>query len=108
MSTIRDQRVKLTSEILTSIRVIKYQAWEAEFQSRINSVRSRELETYRTYVFAAAIGGSIYTALPIAVAVVTFATYVGLGIKRAETNQILLSRRTQAHRRPCFDESGTI
>ena len=79
LSGIRDQRVKLTSEILSSIRVIKYQAWEAEFQSRISAVRTRELETYRVYVFAAAIGGSIYTALPLLVAVVTFATYVGLG-----------------------------
>ena len=47
-------------------------------------MRARELETYRTYVFAAAIGGSIYTALPITVAVVTFATYVGLGKKPVE------------------------
>ena len=47
LSTVRDERIKLTNEVLTGMKVIKLQAWEREFQNRINDVRERELEIFK-------------------------------------------------------------
>ena len=47
LSTVRDERIKLTNEVLTGMKVIKLQAWELEFQNRINDVRERELEIFK-------------------------------------------------------------
>jgi Tfp pilus assembly protein PilV len=47
LSTVRDERIKLTNEVLTGMKVIKLQAWEKEFESRIRDVRERELEIFK-------------------------------------------------------------
>jgi ATP-binding cassette, subfamily C (CFTR/MRP), member 1 len=47
MSTVRDERVKVTNEVLAGMKVIKFQAWEKEFEKRINEIRDRELELFR-------------------------------------------------------------
>jgi ATP-binding cassette, subfamily C (CFTR/MRP), member 1 len=50
MSTVRDERVKVTNEVLAGMKVIKFQAWEKEFEKRINEIRDRELDLFRKYV----------------------------------------------------------
>ncbi len=47
MSAVRDKRVKLSNELLAGMKVIKIQAWEVEFQSRVNGIRDEELAIYR-------------------------------------------------------------
>ena len=39
-----DARVKLTNEVLTGIRVIKYYCWEKPFLEKIREVRAKELK----------------------------------------------------------------
>ena len=43
----RDARVKLMSEALNAIRVIKYHAWEKWFCSRVGGVRIKEMKTVK-------------------------------------------------------------
>lgn len=45
-----DQRVKLTNEILQVIRAIKYYHWEESMYSRIQAVRSLEMDKLFTYL----------------------------------------------------------
>lgn len=36
----RDERVKLSCEVIAGMKVIKFQAWEGEFQKRVEEVDS--------------------------------------------------------------------
>ena len=47
LSGVRDERIKLTNEVLSGMKVIKLQAWEKEFENRITNVRERELDLFR-------------------------------------------------------------
>ncbi len=47
LSKVRDERIKLSNEVLSGMKVIKLQAWEREFQNRIIEVRERELALFR-------------------------------------------------------------
>ena len=61
------------------MKVIKCQAWEEEFEKRINVIRDKELALYRKYAVAQALSGAIYSALPLLTGTVTFIAYIALG-----------------------------
>lgn len=79
LSRIRDERIKLTNEILAGMKVLKLQAWEEEMRNRINAVRDLELTVFLRYVFMQSLSGAIYTTIPIIVSIATFAWYVASG-----------------------------
>ncbi len=47
LSGVRDERIKLTNEVLSGMKMIKLLAWEKEFENRITNVRERELILFR-------------------------------------------------------------
>lgn len=47
MVKITDQRVRLTTEVLSGIRLIKYYAWESFYTGQIAKVRYTELQTVK-------------------------------------------------------------
>jgi ABC-type bacteriocin/lantibiotic exporter with double-glycine peptidase domain len=67
LMAIKDERVSLTSEALAGIRLIKLNAWEDAFVSRIASVRDAELRRLRAYVLLQAASAVLWTALPLLV-----------------------------------------
>ena len=79
LSKIRDRRVKLSSEVIGGMKVIKFQAWEREFHERVELVRNEELAMYRKYIIANCVSTVIYTAVPLLVSISTFIAYVGSG-----------------------------
>eukprot|EP00600_Ochromonadales_sp_CCMP1393_P017669 CAMPEP_0175031920 /NCGR_PEP_ID=MMETSP0005-20121125/21113_1 /TAXON_ID=420556 /ORGANISM="Ochromonas sp., Strain CCMP1393" /LENGTH=1650 /DNA_ID=CAMNT_0016292283 /DNA_START=12 /DNA_END=4964 /DNA_ORIENTATION=+ len=79
LSEVRDERIKLTNEVLSGMKVIKLQAWEKEFENRIEEVRERELEIFKKYSIAVSMSGALYTSIPLMVAILTFITYIALG-----------------------------
>nr|APD26503.1 ATP-binding cassette transporter subfamily C member 10 protein [Brachionus koreanus] len=70
MMNFKDQRVKLMTEFLDGIRVIKFCAWEDYFLKRIKIIREQELDAGCVYFWAST---------PILMSVMTFSTYVWLG-----------------------------
>ena len=72
----KDERVEINSEVLSNIKVIKLQAWEESFQSKILKFRATELEQLWTYYVGSAATAMLWNATPVAVAVATFAAYV--------------------------------
>ncbi|CAF2155180.1 unnamed protein product [Rotaria magnacalcarata] len=73
---IKDQRIKMTSEILNGIRVLKLYAWEVAFIRSITRIRDKELEYIRKKAILTTISNILWTFTPILVGILTFATYV--------------------------------
>ena len=72
----KDARVEVNSEILGSMKVIKLQAWEESFQSRLVTLREVELKQLWHYVLAQALSIMMWSTTPLAVALATFAAYI--------------------------------
>lgn len=72
-----DQRVKLMSEILSGIRIIKFNAWEKPFHKQIDYIRGKEMAALTKMAYVIAIGFSlILMSAPIIQPILVFATYV--------------------------------
>jgi len=44
---LKDQRIKLTNEVLSGIKVLKLYAWEKSYEEQINEIRDKELVLLR-------------------------------------------------------------
>ncbi|XP_042645663.1 ATP-binding cassette sub-family C member 10 isoform X2 [Tyto alba] len=75
----KDTRVKLMTEFLYGIRVIKFYAWEKHFSTRINACRAKELQKLRATKYLDAVCVYLWAALPVVVSIAIFITYVLLG-----------------------------
>ncbi|KAJ3317919.1 hypothetical protein HDU76_001008, partial [Blyttiomyces sp. JEL0837] len=76
-----DARVKLTSEVLSGIKIVKFFAWEKPLRERIYKLREAELlPQLKLRVVAASFRGMIEL-LPTFVTLVTFGSYYALGHK---------------------------
>lgn len=75
INRITDQRVSLTSEILQSIRFVKFFGWESSFLKRVDAIRKREV---RAVAFLLAIRDGIQAVsmgIPVFAAMLSFITY---------------------------------
>ncbi|XP_039245421.1 multidrug resistance-associated protein 7 isoform X3 [Pipra filicauda] len=75
----KDTRVKLMTEFLSGIRVIKYYAWEKHFGTRINACRAKELQKLRAMSYLDAVCVYLWAALPVVISIAIFVTYALLG-----------------------------
>jgi polyferredoxin len=75
----KDARVELNSEVLSGMKVIKFQAWEESFQDRILSLREVELKQLLRYFVGSTISRMFWVVTPLLVALSTFAAYVWSG-----------------------------
>uniref|UniRef100_A0A8C9NDR2 ATP-binding cassette sub-family C member 10 n=1 Tax=Serinus canaria TaxID=9135 RepID=A0A8C9NDR2_SERCA len=75
----KDTRVKLMTEFLCGIRVIKFYAWEKHFSTRIKSCRAKELQKLRAIGYLDALCVYLWAALPVVISIAIFVTYVLLG-----------------------------
>ncbi|XP_027537873.1 multidrug resistance-associated protein 7 isoform X2 [Neopelma chrysocephalum] len=75
----KDTRVKLMTEFLSGIRVIKYYAWEKHFGTRINACRAKELQKLRAIRYLDAVCVYLWAALPVVVSIAIFVTYALMG-----------------------------
>ncbi|KAI5122830.1 hypothetical protein M0805_003125 [Coniferiporia weirii] len=72
---ITDRRVRLTTEVLQGIRLIKFYAWEAFYAHRIGGLREKEIAKIRKIAIARAMMISVVTIVPILASVLSFITY---------------------------------
>ncbi|KAJ3112059.1 hypothetical protein HDU96_004984 [Phlyctochytrium bullatum] len=70
-----DSRVKLTNEVLSAIRVIKFFAWERSFLDRIVDIRTKELIAVVTANLFRSVVTAAGFAIPALAAAVTFMVY---------------------------------
>ncbi|GMN54603.1 hypothetical protein TIFTF001_023730 [Ficus carica] len=74
-----DKRVGLMSEILAAMDTVKCYAWEASFQSRIQSIRDDELSWFRKAQLLSTFNSFILNSIPVVVTVLSFGIFTLLG-----------------------------
>ena len=70
-----DKRVTRLNEVLQSIRIIKFFAWEDRFNAIVNEARQEELNWLRERLFLWAGYGVLWYGFPIIVTLATFTSY---------------------------------
>ncbi|KAG6863993.1 hypothetical protein C0991_001277, partial [Blastosporella zonata] len=70
-----DKRIRLTTEVLQGIRLIKFYAWESFYIDRLGRVRALEIKAIRKTWLARAILISVVTFIPILATILSFITY---------------------------------
>uniref|UniRef100_A0A803N047 ABC transmembrane type-1 domain-containing protein n=1 Tax=Chenopodium quinoa TaxID=63459 RepID=A0A803N047_CHEQI len=76
----RDQRMKVTAEILKNMRILKLQAWDMNFLSKIYDLRNVENEWLKKAVSSLALTVSVFWISPTFVSVITFSTCMLIGV----------------------------
>ncbi|CAN6557715.1 unnamed protein product [Malus baccata var. baccata] len=89
----KDKRMKATSEILRNMRILKLQAWEMKFLSKINELRKSEAGWLQKFVYTLAMTLFVFWGAPTFVSVVTFVACMLLGIP-LESGKILSALAT--------------
>jgi ATP-binding cassette subfamily C (CFTR/MRP) protein 1 len=75
----KDKRVELNVEVLSGMKVIKFQAWEEPFQDRILALREVELKQLLKYIVGTALSRMLWVFIPLLVSMATFGVYVWTG-----------------------------
>ncbi|KAG6899520.1 hypothetical protein C0995_005779, partial [Termitomyces sp. Mi166 len=68
----RDERVSLMNEILGGIRMLKFMAWERNFEARVMKVRQKELKYQKLNYSIETLWNAIWNGSPILVTLVSF------------------------------------
>ncbi|XP_007530511.1 ATP-binding cassette sub-family C member 10 [Erinaceus europaeus] len=75
----KDARVKLMTEVLSGIRVIKFFVWEQAMGARVEACRARELGRLRVIKYLDAACVYLWAALPVVISITIFITYALMG-----------------------------
>ncbi|XP_059501095.1 ATP-binding cassette sub-family C member 10 isoform X3 [Stegostoma tigrinum] len=75
----KDARVKMMTEILFGVRVIKFYTWEKHFAKKVAEFREKELKRLKVIKYLDAICVYMWAALPVVISILTFVTYALLG-----------------------------
>ena len=70
-----DRRIKLITEVIHGIQVVKLQAWEKIFAARIKKTRNEELNNRRSIAIVQGLNASISQCAPIMCTLITFIVY---------------------------------
>jgi len=89
----KDKRMKATSEILMNMRILKLQAWELKFLSKVIHLRKLEEMWLKKFLGCTAIVRFLFFNAPTFIAVVTFGSCVLLSIP-LESGKILSALAT--------------
>ncbi|KAJ4725239.1 ABC transporter C family member 3 [Melia azedarach] len=89
----KDKRMKVTSEILRNMRILKLQGWEMKFLSKITELRKSEAGCLKKYLYTVVLSSFVLWGAPSFVSVATFGACIPLKIP-LETGKILSALAT--------------
>nr|XP_012645243.2 canalicular multispecific organic anion transporter 2 isoform X2 [Microcebus murinus] len=75
---LKDSRIKLMSEILAGIKVLKLYAWEPSFSGQVEGIRQGELQLLRKAAYLHALSTFLWTCTPFMVTLITLGVYVSV------------------------------
>ncbi|XP_023873586.2 ABC transporter C family member 3 isoform X1 [Quercus suber] len=104
----KDKRMKMTSEILRNMRILKLQGWEMKFLSKIVELRKTEAGWLKKYLYTNAMTSFLFWGAPTFVSVVTFGACILMGIP-LESGKILSALATiRILQEPIYNLPDTI
>ncbi|KAH7859778.1 hypothetical protein Vadar_005341 [Vaccinium darrowii] len=104
----KDKRMKATSEILRNMRILKLQAWEMKFLSKVTELRKTEMGWLKKFGYVFALTSFVFWGAPTFVSVVTFGACMLLGIP-LESGKILSTLATfRILQEPIYNLPDTI
>ncbi|GER32854.1 multidrug resistance protein ABC transporter [Striga asiatica] len=104
----KDERMKATSEVLRNMRILKLQAWEMKFLSKILDLRNVETGWLKKYLYTSAVTTFVFWGAPTFVSVVTFVACMLMGIP-LESGKILSALATfRILQEPIYNLPDTI
>lgn len=77
--TARDKRMGIVNELLGALKFIKFFAWESKWLDRVEQAREKELDWIKKSRVNMLLFMTLWTSAPIAVSIVSFATFVFQG-----------------------------
>lgn len=83
---VRDERIKITNEVFSGIKILKVYAWEQSFKTKISDIRERELAQLWKNQLLAMVQRIFWTAIPTVVSFVSFFAYVASGNELTAAN----------------------
>ncbi|KAL3643087.1 Canalicular multispecific organic anion transporter 2 [Castilleja foliolosa] len=104
----KDERMKSTSEVLRNMRILKLQAWEMKFLSKILDLRNVETGWLKKYLYTSVASTFVFWGAPTFVSVVTFVACMIMGIP-LESGKILSALATfRILQEPIYNLPDTI
>ncbi|KAL0370935.1 UNVERIFIED_CONTAM: ABC transporter C family member 3 [Sesamum angustifolium] len=104
----KDERMKMTSEVLRNMRILKLQSWEMKFLSRILDLRKIETGWLRKYAYASSAVMVVFSGARIFVSLATFGSCILLGIP-LESGKVLSALATfEILQEPIYSLPDTI
>ncbi|KAF9337504.1 Multidrug resistance-associated protein 1 [Linnemannia elongata] len=79
VSELADERIRVMTEILSAIKVVKLYAWESPFLRRILDVRNRELRAIRRMGAIDAVMSIVFSSSPLIISLLTLSVYATWG-----------------------------
>ncbi|XP_042484664.1 ABC transporter C family member 3-like [Macadamia integrifolia] len=77
----KDRRMKVTSEALRNMRILKLQGWEMKFLSKITERRKFETKWLKKLLYTSAMASFVYSSTPLFVSMATFGFCELMGIQ---------------------------
>ncbi|KAG0081531.1 hypothetical protein BGZ93_010781, partial [Podila epicladia] len=74
-----DSRLRLVSEVLSGIKIVKLYNWENSFKEKLTAVRGREVKVIRHMGYIFSVMTVIFTTTPLVIALVSFSVYATVG-----------------------------
>nr|QAA95907.1 ATP-binding cassette sub-family C member 2 [Diaphorina citri] len=74
-----DERIKIISEVISFIKLIKMYAWEKNFARKLDDTRRRELEYIKNTSYFQSLGLSIGPTAPVISAITSFVAHIASG-----------------------------
>ncbi|XP_043696070.1 ABC transporter C family member 3-like isoform X1 [Telopea speciosissima] len=76
----KDQRMKVTSEALRNMRILKLQGWEMKFLAKIIKLRNFETRWLKKLIYSSALTAFVYSSAPMFISMITFGFCIIMGI----------------------------
>eukprot|EP00760_Papus_ankaliazontas_P035045 PhM_4_TR7594/c0_g1_i4/m.47713 len=74
-----DERIKMISELVNGIRIVKFYSWEKSSLDQIHNVRRKELAEFFKLACTSAVNSTLFSLNPVILAVVTFSVFTIYG-----------------------------